>query len=1056
MHIEVPRSISARIVTVFIISFFGITLALFVLHCVLEYSVIKKHMQQDFQRLQSEYQKPLAEAYYRKNTMRVRSLLRGIYNAYAIDGAILESEDGSEAVAIGKLPEKAREYTLLNAPLKKDGPAFLTLGQDFEKREFKLTHATESGQDVLVGRLLVYTNTSMLVDELLDKLLFSGVQALVYFLGVSLVLIYLVRRMVARPLGALAEEMKNVTKEDPEKLVLKAPVQNYLELQTLFSSFNFMLLSFISARKALRSSALAIEERNRALSASERKYRELFENAIEGMFLVSATGEIADANPAFASLLGYASVQEFKETVRNIRTQCFVKPEDFDSILQESKVAFKTCHLDSYFKHKQGTVFPGTLAIRPYWDKDAKVLFFRGSLVDLTERLLKQQAEKEKDAAKIASKAKGEFLAQMSHEIRTPMNGVIGLTRLALASGNPDDQRDLMQHVLKSSQGMMHLLDEILDFSRIEAGMLELEHIEFGLEEIFNFISANLGPEVARKRLELVFDFADTVPMHLVGDPLRLRQVLMNLASNAVKFTETGEIVIRCERLSGDSNKQILEFSVFDTGIGMDEEQQQQLFQAFHQADLSICRKYGGSGLGLVICAKLVENMGGSIEVTSMPGKGSVFSFTAAFGVATTDDVQESPHQEQCLQALSGASALVVDDNSSSGTAVSNMLEKLGIRTRYCATESELLLMLSEKDSRVDYLFVDWNMPQFRESELPQSVGAVLKPEGISVVMVPAFGPKHLQRQVRKGKTHRCLLKPVTPGSLKNCLCAAESSGMTPETPAYGTEGNGLPPSQRTKELNILLVEDNDVNVKVARRTLEILGCRVRHVSTGQEALDAVRTGSFDMIFMDIQLPGMSGYEAARAIRARHQELPIIALTAHAFAKEREKSLAAGMNEHLCKPLDPIQLQSTLRKWAPVAEDGAHSVEAPLETTAPQQKDAPLNLPGIDMNDAQRRMMGDWSLLLESMRAFQREFLGFPEKLSAALAAKEQTRAADLVHALKGAAANISAETVRQLSVEIEKKIRASEDSTDLMESLTRELDIVVDSLRTLEESELG
>ena len=635
MQTEIPRSISVRIVTVFILCFFTITFVLFVLQCIIEHSLIQKRIRHDFDQLQLVYQRRLAEACQRGDDALVRSILRGVYNTYSVGGAILESEDGSAAIAIGKLPEKASEYTLLEAPLKRDPLLSLPFGIGAEKREFELTYTADSGQTVRLGRLLIFANTSLLEEEFLDNLVFAGLHALVYFLGVSFVLIFLVRRMVARPLGALAEEMKNVTKEDPEDIVLKAPVQNYSELQTLFASFNFMLLSFISARKALRTSARAIEERNRALSASERKYRELFENAIEGMFLVSAGGDFIDANPALASLLGYENVKEFKEIVINIRKQCFVRPEDFDMISQESKNAFKTCYLDTRFQRKQGTVFWGTLAIRPYWNKESEHLFFRGSLVDNTERLLKQQAEKEKEAAKIASKAKGEFLAQMSHEIRTPMNGVIGLTRLALSSKDSAEQKELMQHALCSSLGLMHLLDEILDFSRIEAGVLELEKVEFSLEDVFNYLSANLGPEVGRKRLELVFDFAENVPLQLVGDPLRLRQVLMNLTSNAVKFTEQGEIVIRSELLSQKDESLELEFSVYDTGIGMDEQQQAQLFKAFSQGDRTIARKYGGSGLGLVICAKLVENMGGRIEVNSMPGKGSVFSFTAWFGSGT-------------------------------------------------------------------------------------------------------------------------------------------------------------------------------------------------------------------------------------------------------------------------------------------------------------------------------------------------------------------------------------------------------------------------------------
>ncbi len=1052
MHTETPRSISVRIVTVFILCFFAITIVLFALQSVIEHGRIKRRIQHDFDQLQLVYQRRLAEACQRGDDPLVRSILRGIYNTYSVGGAILESEDGSTAIAIGKLPEKVSEYTLLAAPLKREPLLSLPFGLGAEMRQFDLAYMADTGQVVRLGRVLIYANTSLLEEEFLDNLVFAGLHALVYFLGVSLILIFLVRRMVARPLGALAEEMKNVTKEDPEDIVLKAPVENFSELQTLFASFNFMLLSFISARKALRSSALAIEKRNRALSASEKKYRELFENAIEGMFLVAPNGDFIDANPALASLLGYTGIKEFKEIVRNFRNHCFVRPEEFDVISQESKTAFKTSYLDTRFQRKHGAVFWGTLAIRPFWDKELKTLFFRGSLVDNTERLLKQKAEKEKEAAKIASKAKGEFLAQMSHEIRTPMNGVIGLTRLALSSRNSDEQRELLQHALSSSLGLMHLLDEILDFSRIEAGMLELEQIEFSLEDIFIYLAANLGPEVGRKRLELIFDFAQNVPLQLIGDPLRLRQVLMNLASNAVKFTETGEIVIRSELRSQESGKLELEFSVFDTGIGMDQKQQAQLFKAFSQADLSIGRKYGGSGLGLVICARLVENMGGRIEVTSMPGKGSVFSFTARFFCGA-----EQKDQANCKAEFSGKKALVVDDNNSSGAAMVHLLERVGVAPLSCKSVAEAAASVSGAENRpVDYVFMNGNLIEGKEDDGFRVLKKAESQGGSAFILQSAFGPK-LFRQQGHWEGPGCLLqKPVIPGTL--CRCLREAGDGLPQEHLLQERGkNGgdtAPLLQQPQACEVLLVEDNEVNVKVATRTLELLGCRVTHAASGPEAVESVQTMRFDLVFMDIQMPGMDGYEAARAIRAmpRFELLPIIALTAHAFANERDKSLAAGMNEHLCKPLDPMQLQRVIDQWC--RKDNARLPQPRRAKNGHgSEHDAmALSFAGIDMQDVNKRMLGDWSLLQDSLLAFRQEFSDFPEKLEASITKGDMPLAAHLTHTLKGASANISALRLQELAQELELGFKRSGDIGALFQRLKQQLAIVMDDLDKFEE----
>ena len=519
--------------------------------------------------------------------------------------------------------------------------------------------------------------------------------------------------------------------------------------------------------------------------------------------------------------------------------------EAFNSMTQQLKMAFQEREKATQALH----------------DRVGELAKARRAMLNIMEDL--EEARKE---AESATRSKSDFLANMSHEIRTPMNAVIGMAHLALQTDLTPKQADYVKKIQRSAHSLLGIINDILDFSKIEAGKMQMESVDFSLDEVLDNVSTVVGVKVHEKELEFLMDTPHDVPMALVGDPLRLGQVLINLCNNAVKFTHEGEIVVSTSAVEKEDESVTLRFCVRDTGVGLSEEQKGKLFQAFSQADTSTTRKYGGTGLGLTISKRLVNMMGGEIWVESEPGKGSEFIFTAKFGLARK---VARKHLAPSVD-LRGMRVLVVDDNASSREILQALLESMSFEVTAAASAEEGIAELEKdaKDRPYKLVVMDWKMPGMdgikasevikRHSSLPQ------KPK---IIIATAYGREEVMQRSEKVGVDGFLLKPVGQSVLFDSIMVAfgkEASAVEAVARVRGSDEEGL---QKIRGARVLLAEDNEINQQVAKEILEQAGLVVSIANNGQEALDLVRTNTFDAVLMDVQMPVMDGYTATREIR---------------------------------------------------------------------------------------------------------------------------------------------------------------------------------------------
>ncbi|MEY4766790.1 MAG: hypothetical protein RI907_3463, partial [Pseudomonadota bacterium] len=544
---------------------------------------------------------------------------------------------------------------------------------------------------------------------------------------------------------------------------------------------------------------------------------------------------------------------------------------------------------------------------------------FNGFWTDVTVQKETEAAMRQAHAAsQAATEAKSRFLANMSHEIRTPMNAILGMTHLALLEPLNDKARNYVDKAHRAASGLLQILNDVLDFSKIESGKLELEHTAFQLDQVISQMADVLGVRAEEKGLELLFTSPPELPTALVGDPVRLGQILVNLGTNAIKFTREGDVLIGCE-VEGQRDGQItLHFWVRDTGIGMDAEQIDRLFQPFTQADSSTTRQYGGTGLGLSICRELVALMSGRIWVESAPGHGSTFHFTVRLGMQVED---APPRRALLAEELRGKRLLLLDDNATALDVLGHMAGHLGLQVDTCASGEEALRCMQHALARGEphhVLLTDWKMPGMDGIAFARQALAMPPEHRPCVLLVTAFAREEALRAAQGVGLAGVLNKPVTPSTLFNGLSAALGRDL-PAAEVATNAGRLLQlAQQRLAGARVLLVEDQAMNQELARDLLERAGLRVVLASHGGEAIDALRTqGPFDAVLMDCQMPVMDGYTATEAIRAQAQwqQLPIIAMTASAMANDRERVLACGMNDHITKPLELAQMFNILARW---------------------------------------------------------------------------------------------------------------------------------------------
>ncbi len=764
-----------------------------------------------------------------------------------------------------------------------------------------------------------------------------------------------------------------------------------------------------------------------------RKLSRATENSPASVVITAKDGTIEYVNPTFCKVTGYTLEEAIGNNPRVLKSGNL--PESFYKNLWDTILSDKTWRGDFINKKKTGEEYWESASISPIKNNEAEITHFVAVKQDITERKqMEEELIRARRAADEANKAKGDFLANMSHEIRTPMNAVIGMAHLALKTDLSPKQRDYLKKIQSSADALLGIINDILDFSKIEAGKMDIETVDFNLENVMDNL-ANLVTVKAQEKedLEVLFNINWEVPRFLVGDPLRLGQVLINLANNAVKFTDSGEIVVSSELLEHNQDRVTLKFSVRDTGIGLTEEQTGKLFQSFTQADTSTTRKYGGTGLGLAISKKLVNMMGGEIWVESEYGQGTTFSFTVNFGLGK----ERAEKRFVTLPDLRGTKVLVVDDNVTSREILKGMLESFTFKVTVAASGAEGISALESapQDQPFELVVMDWKMPEMDGIEASRWIknhpGLIKIP---AIILVTAYGREEVMQQAEQVGLDGFLLKPVSPSVLFDATMQAFGEAV-PQKSRVGRRGQKeADVLKHIQGAHVLLVEDNEINQQVAREILEGAGLNVSLANNGQEAIDAINKNEYDAVLMDVQMPVMDGYTATREIRNLKSEIrnvPIIAMTAHAMAGDAEKSIAAGMSDHVTKPIDPDQLFSTLQKWIKPDKERIHTEQPKVSTEAiatgvsePDAEKFPNSLPGFDLEDGLKRLQWNEKLYRKLLLDFGVKYAGAADEIRQALEAKDFEQAHSLVHNLKGLAGNLAATDLQAAAIEMEKQVK--------------------------------
>jgi PAS domain S-box-containing protein len=818
------------------------------------------------------------------------------------------------------------------------------------------------------------------------------------------------------------------------------------------------------------------------LKQAEAELRKLWlavEQSPNSIVITNLKAEIEYVNQYFSAVTGYSREEAIRKNPRILQsghTGQATYDEMWNTLTQGKSWSGELIN-----RRKDGSEYIEWAQITPVRQSDGAVTHYLAIKEDITEKKRVEveldsyrhhleelvaartlELEQARQVAEAATLAKSQFLANMSHEIRTPMNAILGMLYLALKQELPSTLHNHLTKAQSAAHSLLGIINDILDFSKIEAGKMEFESTEFALDRVLEQLTDAIGLQAEQKGVEFLIRYDVNIPATLLGDPLRLKQVLLNLCGNAIKFTERGEVELAFRMLSKKDDAIILQISVRDTGIGMDRELQGRLFQKFTQADQSTTRKFGGTGLGLAISKHLVELMGGRIWLEdSQPGQGTTICCTVQLKVAQQAEARRRELLDQTGSLLKGIRVLVVDDNEISREILAEMLRFFQLDVSLAGDGAAAIRLLeTAADHPFDLVLMDWRMPGMNGDEATRRIHAdaaiVLQPK---VIMVTAYGREDVMLLAHQAGVDGFLIKPVSPSSLLDSMLSALGRGNILVRHESQYAASQAPPNFIGR--HVLLVEDNAINREFAIELLRSMNIEADEAVNGEEALVMVQRYQYDCILMDIQMPVMDGLEAARRIRAlasqpggeRFASLPIIAMTALAMARDAEESRAAGMNDHVTKPVEPQSLFSCLAKWLPAASTDALAETYAVNIAPARVVCSPelLGLQSLQVREGIRRIGGKETAYRKQLRRFREHYANAVDELQRILQTDNLTTAENYCHSLKGVAGNIGAnafyECVAGIDVLLKQQQRPAAENIEQLRDLLQQVMTDIDSL---------
>ncbi|MBA2114430.1 ammonium transporter [Bremerella alba] len=785
---------------------------------------------------------------------------------------------------------------------------------------------------------------------------------------------------------------------------------------------------------------------------AESRFRGIFENAVEGIYQTTPQGQFMTINPALARMLGYENLIELTESITDIASQVYIEPDrraQFIETLGYEGVVFS---FESEIRRADGETMWISENASVRRDPEGNVSYYEGTVEDITERRKAHYFEAERNAADAANRAKSDFLASMSHEIRTPLNGIIGFLDLLAATKLEDNQQRFVDLAKSSAGTLLHLISDILDLSKIEAGGIEFETTEFVVHDLVESVPEMFSAQGRTRGLELNCCIGPDVPQAVVGDPERIRQVLINLFANAVKFTEHGGVNLHVTLANKQSdpnmeNKAFVQFAVEDTGIGIPQGRLDRLFKAFSQVDASTTRNYGGTGLGLAICKQLVELMGGEIGVYSEAGKGSTFWFKIPLQCTERSTCDVIPN-------VQGLRVLAVDDNHMNLQILKEQLQSWGVETTTASSGKRALDLMkeaAERNTPFQLAILDHIMPEMDGLALADRIHQQQAYRDTKLLMLTSYD-RDISSDALKRLEMTCLTKPIRQSRLLDTLVSLSGGRHSNEMQAR-REAETLPINDRRhQDATILVVDDNEINRLVAHEILQAEGFQVMLAENGREAVDKVSRAEIALVLMDCEMPEMDGFEATRKIRQmassdlpKLQGMPIVALTAQAIKGDQDRCLAAGMNDYVMKPVNRQQLIQTILKqldqrMSPVSDQASGDVAEQASSGIPDA----IHQEQISLAELRERCGNDESLIQRVLQKFTVKAKSEIALLGQHVQNRNMGQVIQVAHSLKGMAANVAAQPVSSVAGTIESAAREqqAEGYERLMQDLSLKFDM--------------